>query len=80
MKKKILYRVDIINISSIINLFLSGGIFDKTAQVWLMHIDMMKMQHQAHNAAQENNYDLRLHALQQFLPLYFNFNMHNYAR
>ena len=80
MKKKFLYRVDIINISSIINLFLSGGIFDKTAQVWLMHIDMMKMQHQAHNAAQENNYDLRLHALQQFLPLYFNFNMHNYAR
>ena len=37
------------------------------------------MQHQAHTTVQENNYDLRLHALQQFLPLYFNFNMHNYA-
>ena len=51
-----------------------------TAQFWLMHIDMMKMQHQAHTAMQENNYDLRLHALQQFLPIYFNFNMHNYVR
>ena len=40
----------------------------------------MKLQHQAHTAVQENNYDLRLHALQQFLPLYFKFNMHNYAR
>ena len=40
----------------------------------------MKMQQQAHTAVQENNYNLRLHALQQFLPLYFNFNMHNYAR
>ena len=41
---------------------------------------MMKMQHQAHTVVQENNYDLRLHPLQQFLPLYFNFNMQNYAR
>ena len=37
------------------------------------------MQHQAHTDVQENNYCLRLHALQQFLQLYFNFNMHNYA-
>ena len=29
---------------------------------------------------QENNYDLLLYALQQFVPLYFNFDMHNYAR
>ena len=39
----------------------------------------MKMQHQAHIAVQKENYDLRLHALQQFLSLYFQFNMHNYA-
>ena len=51
-----------------------------TAQFWLMYIDMMKMQYQAHTAVQENNYDLQLHALQQFLPLYLNFNMHSYAR
>ena len=42
-------------------------------------IYMMKMQHQAHTAVQENNC-LQLHVLQQFLPLYFNFNMHSYAR
>ena len=80
MKNFVFCRVDIVDISSITNLFLSGGILDKTAQVWLMHIDVMKMQHQALNAVQENNYDICLHALQQFLPLYFNFNMHNYAR
>ena len=40
---------------------------------------MMKMQHQAHTAVPENNYGPRLHALQQFLPLYFNFNMHSYT-
>ena len=49
------------------------------AHFWLMYIDM-KMQHPAHTAMQENNYDLRLHALQQFLQLCFNFNMHNYVR
>ena len=32
-------------------------------------IDMKKMQHQAHTAVQENNYGLRLYALQQFLQL-----------
>ena len=80
MKNVIFYRVDIINISSIINLFLSGRILGNTAKFWLMYIGMMKMQHQAHNAVQENNYDLRLHALQQSLPLYFNFNMQTYAR
>ena len=45
-----------------------------------MYIDMMKMKHQAHTAMQENKYGLLLHAHQQFLLLYFNFNMHNCAR
>ena len=80
MKNFIFYRADIINISSIIHFFLSEGIHVKTVQFWLMYIDMMKMQHQAHTAMKENNYDLRLDPLQQFLSLYFNFNMHNYAR
>ena len=44
-----------------------------------MYIDMIKVQHQAHTDVQENSYCLHLHALLQFLPLYFNFNMHNYA-
>ena len=30
----------------------------------------MKMQHQAHTALQENNSDLRLPALQKFLPFF----------
>ena len=45
-----------------------------------MYIDMMKMQYQARTAVQENNYDLCLHAFQQFLPLYFSSNMDNYVR
>ena len=45
-----------------------------------MYTDMMKMQYQTNTAVQESNYDLQLHALQQFLPLYFNFNMHSYTR
>ena len=44
-----------------------------------MYIDMIKMQHLAHIDVQENSYCLRLHALRQFLSLYFNFNMYNYA-
>ena len=80
MKIFVFYRVDIINISSIIKLLPSRGILSKTAQFWVMYIDMMKMQHQAHTAMQENNYDPLLHALQQFLLLYFNFNMQSYAR
>ena len=51
-----------------------------TAQFWLMYIDLMKMQHKAQTALQENNYDLGLHSLQQFLPLYFNFDMHHDVR
>ena len=35
------YRADIINISSIINLFLSGAILGKTVEFWLMYIDMI---------------------------------------
>ena len=71
------------NISSIINLFLSEGFLCKTAQFWLLYIDIMKMQFQAHTTVQENNYDLRLHTLQHstiaLLPLYYNFNTHSYA-
>ena len=71
------------NISSIINLFLSEGFLCKTAQFWLLYIDIMKMQFQAHTTVQENDYDLRLHTLQHstiaLLPLYYNFNTHSYA-
>ena len=49
----IFYRVDVINISSVINLFLSGGILGKTAQFWLMYTDMMK------NAASSTYYCAR---------------------
>lgn len=40
---------------------------------------MKKMQHQVHTAVQEGNYNLFLHGLQQFLPLYFSrLNLNNY--
>ena len=42
---------------------------------------MKKMQHQVHTAVQEDNYNLFLHVLQQFLPLYFSrLNLNNYLR
>ena len=65
MKNLILCRVAIINISAVINLFLSGGDSRQNSAVLVdVHIiNMMKMQHQAHTAVQENNYDLSLHAL-----------------
>jgi hypothetical protein len=57
-----------------------GGLLGKTAQFWMIYLDAMKMQHRAHTAVQENDYDLRLESMKSFLPFYFCYNMHNYAR
>ena len=40
----------------------------------------MRVQHYAHTAVQENNFDLRLFAWQYFLPFYFALDKTNYAR
>ena len=37
-----------------------AGRLGKTAQFWLTYLDLMRIQHFAHLAVQENNFDLRL--------------------
>ena len=57
-----------------------NGEIGKTAQFWLIYLDLMKNQHMAHTAVQENNFDMRLYAWEKFLPFYFALNKHNYSR
>lgn len=59
---------------------LLDGFLGKTAQFWMLYIDIVNLQNQAHTAIQENNFDLRLESINKFIPLYFYFNMPNYAR
>lgn len=56
------------------------GYLGKTAQFWLIYIDLMRLQRQYHTAVQENDFELRLASIEAFLPYYFYYNMHNYAR
>ena len=56
------------------------GAIGKTAQFWIMYIDIMKLQHIAHTSVQVNSFELRYVAWKGFLPYYFLFNMMNYAR
>lgn len=56
------------------------GQYGKTAQFWLIYLDLMKVQHIIHTAVQENDYELRLYAWQYFIPYYFAFDKQNYAR
>ena len=46
----------------------------------MRYIDVVNLQDKAHTAIQENNFDLRLQSIKSFIPLYFYFNMQNYAR
>ena len=57
-----------------------SGEFGKTAQFWMTYLDLIRVQHYAHTAVQENNFQLRLYAWQFFLPYYFALNKTNYAR
>ena len=57
-----------------------NGSLEKTAQFWILYLDMMRMQHVIHTAVQENDFDARLAAWDYFIPLYFAFNKTNYAR
>ena len=56
------------------------GKIGKTAQFWLIYLDLMGLQHKIRNAVQTNNFDLRLDAWNKMLPYYFAFNKTNYAR
>ena len=56
------------------------GCLGKTAQFWLMYLDLMQIQNLIHIAVQENDFELRLTGWKYFLPFYFALNKTNYAR
>ena len=56
------------------------GYLGKTVQFWLIYIETMRNQLQYHTSVQENDFQLRLLSIESFIPLYFYYNMHNYAR
>ena len=52
----------------------------KTTQYWILHLDLMRLQHQIHTAVQINNFDMRLDPWDKMLPMHFALNKTNYAR
>ena len=56
------------------------GYLGKMAQFWLIYIKTLRNQLQHRVSVQENDFELRLLSLESFIPLYFYYNMHNYAR
>ena len=57
-----------------------NGSIGKTAQFWLLYMDLMRNQILSHNAVQTNNFDALLSGWKAFLPMYFSMNKVNYAR
>ena len=57
-----------------------NGSIGKTAQFWLLYLDLMRMQVLIHNAIHNNDLDLLLSGWRIFLPMYFAMNKVNYAR
>ena len=57
-----------------------AGELGKTPRFWLIYLDLMNMQHLAHTAVQENNFDFKVLSWEFMLPFYFYFNKLNYAR
>ena len=55
------------------------GSLGKTAAFWLLYMDTMYLQHQAHISVHENNFYDRLRTLKRFIPYYFYFNFQNYV-
>ena len=47
---------------------------------WLIYIDIMSVQYMFQTAVQHNNFELRLESIKRSLPLFFYYNMQNYAR
>ena len=56
------------------------GEHGKTAQYWLIYLDLMRNQHALHTAVQENDLKQRLQAWEYFIPYCFATNKSNYAR
>ena len=57
-----------------------NGKLGKTAQFWMMYVDLMELQQMAYTSIQTNDYDMRLYAWENILPYYFALNKVNYAR
>ena len=51
-----------------------------TVNVWLIYLDLMKVQHLARTAVQENDFNMRILAWEKILPFYFYFSKMNYVR
>ena len=59
----------------------STGTIGKTAQSWMIYLDLMRAQKMTHTAVQENEWkSLMYFYKKQFLPMYFALNKWNYAR
>lgn len=56
------------------------GTLGKTAQFWLLYMDLMRYQVMAHTAIQENDIETLMFFWKEFIPLYFIMNKRNYAR
>lgn len=56
------------------------GALGKTAQFWLIYMDLMNYQIMAHTAIQENDIETLLYCWKAFIPMYFILNKRNYAR
>ena len=57
----------------------SGGL-GKTAQYWLIYLDLIRMLHVIHTAVQENDFQARVFVWEYFIPFFFAFNKMNYSR
>ena len=57
-----------------------NGSLGKTAQFWMIYLNLMRMQMLALTSIQENDLDMLICAWKSFLPLYFAMNKVNYAR
>ena len=47
---------------------IKNGDLKKIPRFWLMYMDLIKQQHLAHSAVQENNMEMLIHAWQLFVP------------
>ena len=58
----------------------SRGHLGKTAQFWMMYLNMMRNQHCIHTAVQENTFDMHLECWVFIITFYVALNKINYAR
>ena len=56
------------------------GKIGKTAQFWMIYLDLMRIQTMAHTAVQENDWKSLMYCWKRFLPMYFALNKLHYAR